>query len=196
MAPLPTISDTYRVNLQWANTDTSRQANNVIHVRASGASPLSVATAIDTCVAAQMWQFQNADSRVVQMNVTPLDGSGVTLPVIIPSAAKWTGFQTGGDMNPATCNIVKLVTGKRGRSYRGRVYLPWVTDGVQTNGILNSSALAGAQTAWVAFHTALTAAGFDWVVASYKLETADDVVGVLCESHTATQRRRNKRTSS
>ena len=93
-------------------------------------------------------------------------------------------------------NIVKFVTGLRGRSYRGRVYLPFVDESTQAQGHIVAGKITDGQGAWEAFHTDMSTDGFELVVASYLHSTAEDVIAVLFERDTATQRRRNKRASS
>jgi hypothetical protein len=97
---------------------------------------------------------------------------------------------------PQVAAILKQLTAKRGRSYRGRLYLPFIAEGQIGNGGINGTSRATATAAWIAFHTAMTSAGFDWVVASYLLATAEPVVAVGVEGFTATQRRRLARNSS
>lgn len=196
MAPLPTINDVFRVAIGWTNVDTSRTATNVMHFKGVGLDPADVAGLIDDHVTAAMWEMQDDHSKITTIDVTPLDGSGVTLPVIIAPAAKYAGVQTNEDMVPQMATIVKLVTLKRGRSFRGRIFLPWCTETVSTNGILDSTKLATAQAAWVAFVTAMSGDNCPLGVASYKLAEWNEAAGVLYESHVATQRRRNKRTST
>jgi hypothetical protein len=60
---------------------------------------------------------------------------------------------------------------------------------------VGSSNVTTITAAWVTFHTALTSAGLDFCVASYKLATEDPVAALTCETFTATQRRRNVRNS-
>jgi hypothetical protein len=196
VAPLPVINDVFRCSFEWTYGTSTLAATNVLHFRASGLNPATLATALDAHITTAMWSFQNTNSKVAQINITPLDGSSVTFPFVTGGGAKYTGSGGGLDMMVQVCNIVKLVTGKRGRSYRGRLYLPWVAEGKQTDGTLDATTVTACDTAWIAFHTAMTAAGADLVVASYTLATAEDVVGVIVERSVATQRRRVQRTSN
>ncbi len=152
-----------------------------------------VATAIDAHVTAGMWYAQNSHAHVYELDVTPLDGSGTTAIFGTGSPAKWTGGSSTFDVNPQVCSVVKLQTAKRGRSYRGRVYLPWVAENRVTNGLLDPTDVAAANTIWATFLSDMITAGARPVVASYLHATAENVTGVLYERPTATQRRRQSR---
>lgn len=190
------IASTYRVALEWVQTDFGGSATNVIHVHKSGSDAATIAAAIDGSVVTNMWAGLGTHAYVSQLNITPLDGTGVTFPYSTGHPAKWTGSITSNQVIPQACIVVKLLTAKRGRSYRGRLYLPWCEEQTNTNGIMDSSTKPTMNTAWVAFHTALTAAGVDWVVASYKLATQEPVIAVAVENSLGTQRRRLHRTSA
>jgi hypothetical protein len=194
--PLPVIADTYRVALDWVNPDfPSQSATNVIHVRKGGTNAAGIATIVDAGVTANMWRFQDTHSHVNFMNVTPLDGSSVTFPLATGSPAKWSGVQTNQQPLMQVCTLIKLVTAKRGRSYRGRVYLPWTDEAGVSGNVLDSPTCALVTTAWIAFLASLTGAGAKLVVASYLKATAEDVVAVGTELDTATIRRRSQRNS-
>ncbi len=183
----------YRCALDWVNDNGPQHATNVIHIHKSSSNAAAVASALDSNVTAAMWTFQPNYAHISQLVITPLDGLGVSLPVITGSPAKWSGNGGSGDMIPQVANVIKMLTLKRGRSYRGRVFLPWVLEGLQNGGTLSGASVTTTTNAWVAFHTALTSAGFDLVVASYLHATADNVAGLICEPLTATQRRRQLR---
>lgn len=197
MAPLPVIADTYRVAFNWVNSDVSALvATNVMHFHKSGSSPAAVATILDTNATANMWSHAGTHSHVASLQITPLDGSSVTFPFVTGSPAKWSGTQTGNDPIPAECAIIKLLTNSRGRSFRGRVYLPWMDESARASGQISSAVKTSLNSAWIAWHTALTSAGLDFVVASYKLAQQNPVSALAAETYTATQRRRQVRTSA
>ena len=154
MAPLPVISDTYRVALNWSNTTSLAQA------------------------------------------ITPLDGTSVSFPVTPTPGVKYHGVASTGDMEPQCANIVKFLTAKRGRSFRGRVYLPFVAESAMSNGKLTGATVTAGQAAWVTFVNGMATDGFPLVVASYLTATAQEIISTLYESFTATQSRRQKRLST
>lgn len=193
MAPLPVIADTYRVALNWVTGVNTETATNVIHVRKSGTNAAAVVAELDSHVTAAMWSLSPSASAIHDVVCTKLDGSAVSFPFITGGPAKWSGNGGSGDYIPQMASIVKMLTAKRGRSYRGRVYLPWVPENNQTNGVLLGTNVTLVTNAWVTFLAAMASAGFPLVVASYKLATAEEVVAVECEARAATQRRRMKR---
>lgn len=195
MAPLPVIADVYRCALEWTDSDTSQTATNVMHFHQAGTNPAALAAILDAHVTASMWGVQPQHAHIFQVNITPLDGGSITFPFATGSVAKWSGNDASTDYTPQVSNIIKLLTSKRGRSYRGRLFLPFVVEATNTQGQLSGAAVTALQAAWVAFLAAMTAAGPNLVVASYKLATADNVVAVLAEKWTATQRRRLPRLS-
>lgn len=196
MAPLPIISNVYRVALNWTNTANGLVATNVMHFKKASSNPAALASSLDTNATNTMWEMQTTAASVTNIQITPLDGSSVTFPYTPITPAHWTGHGGAGDFSPQIANIIKLLTAKRGRSYRGRVYLPWVAEGQSGDGGLNGTSKATCTAAWVAFMAAMTGDGFDLVVASYLHSTSENVVALACEGYTATQRRRNKRNSA
>lgn len=194
--PLPVISNTYQCVLRWTDTRFPTDAVNVIHVRKSGSNAGAIATILDTNVTANMWAYQQTSSSIYEVDVTPLDGTGVTYPFTTGSPSKWKGSRTPGDTVIPSCVLMKLVTAKRGRSYRGRIYLPWVLETMQSQGVLDNSYYTTVNSAWVTFLADMAADGAPLVVASATLQTAEDVVAVALERDVATQRRRLKRSSA
>jgi hypothetical protein len=90
---------------------------------------------------------------------------------------------------------VKLQTGLRGRSFRGRVYRPFAAEETCSDGFLDPANVLLLQTAWENFIASLAADAYSdtLVVASYKLATKDPVVNVVAEHALGTQRRRQTR---
>lgn len=194
--PLPVIPNVSRVAFKWHNSDSKTDAVNVMHFHTGSHSSADFATLLDSSLTANMWAYQNTDSVITEIDITPLDGMSITFPFVPTPGVKYHGTQTNEDMSPQVAAIIKLATAERGRSFRGRVYLPWVIDNAQVNGILDATINASVATAWLAFKNAMETGGMQMVVASYKLASAADVIAVVAEKYTATQRRRQKRTSA
>ena len=190
MAALPVIPDVYRVAMNWTGPG-GQNAVNVIHVAKVASTPAAVAAAVDAAAVATMWSAQSSGATVTSLNVTPLDGSSASF-ILATTGAKWTGSNVG-DFSPATANIVSLRTALRGRSHRGRVYLPFCTEGQISNGSLVAGVPANVQTGWNSFQTTLSAGATILVVASYLHATAQAVTSLLAETVLATQRRRQSR---
>lgn len=198
MATLPVIANVYRVALSWINSSTGAgTAANIFHVRNATGFPNSPAvfSTLDAHAAIGMWGAVSTTYRVSQITITPLDGITASDQVTVPAVAKWTG-NNSGDAIPNMANLIKLRTAKRGRSYRGRLYLPMVSETVQVNGTISSGAVTSIDTAWNTFITAIgTDATFPLTmgIASYKLASFEPILGAVCEGVGATQRRRLSR---
>ena len=196
VAPLPTITDVFRCAFKWSSPDFPGNAVNVMHFRSPGKNPADVATALDSHVVANMWCHTSTHSKITEVDITPLGSTGVTFPFPTPVAARWAGTETVFEANAQVAVIVKLLTAERGRSHRGRVYLPWVNESVTTNGIFSAGNVTAMLAAWLAFQTAMVGDGHHLCIASYTLASSADVIATVVEKDTATQRRRNQRTSS
>lgn len=193
VAPLPIITSTWRVAFNWFDSTTAVTAENVMHFREGSTGVLALSAAIDSHVTAGMWQQTTANQVIQSLDLTPLDGSGLTQHFITGSGVKYSGDLSGGDYIPQGCMLVKNLTGVRGRSHRGRVYLPWVAESVQSNGTLTAANVASCTTAWNTFLAAMRADEWAPVVASYTLGTAEDTIAFTVEPKMATQRRRMHR---
>lgn len=167
----------------------------MIHVRKASVTGSEIATVLDDSVVANMWNPGDTHSHVNNIVVTPLNGSSNSFTFPTGEPSKWTGGQTTQSIAPQVCALVKLTTDVRGRSYRGRVYVPWVSEASTTNGFLDSDTVTAMQTAWETFQANLATNDTELVVASYLHSTAQEVTALLVESFTATQRKRQKRTS-
>jgi len=189
--PLPIIADTFRCAMEWSDLGTLN-AVNVIHVKAPGKTATQVGTEIDAKVTAAMWHTVAGSVAVDRLVVTPLDGSSAQFVLNTGRPAKWQGA-AGSQSIPAVSSIIKLGTALRGRSKRGRIFLPFVPESLCLTGRLPSADVATSTAAWVAFANALVADAYALVVASYKLAASEQVINLACEPVLATQRRRQQR---
>lgn len=193
MPALPVIADVYRCALHWTNSS-GGDAVNVIHVKAaSQVSTVLIFNVLDAHVTAAMWDWVAATAVVDDVAVTPLDGVTGTDHFSTGSPAKWTGGGLGQAL-PQVAGIIKLTTGFRGRSHRGRIFIPFIGEGETATGTLID--VAAVQAAWSAFEDAVELDGTTPVtmgVASYKLGTFTATSSVFAEPKTATQRRRMSR---
>lgn len=187
--PLPVIADTYRVALNWTGPS-GTHAVNVIHLLKSGTTAASIASTMDANVTTNMWNNVSASAQVTSLQVTPLDGSSATY-VLNTTGAKWTGPNVGTDFAPAVANVISLRSNFRGRSKRGRVYMPYQAEAGMSNGVNGNTALS--QTAWNNWLAAMIAAGAQPVIASYKLASQVPITAIIVESVLGTQRRRQSR---
>lgn len=196
MPALPVITDVFRVALNWTD-GAGQNAVNVIHLDCGGsADATAVMELLDDVVASNLWPSVATGCHVNEVAITPLDGSSATQHFTPGTPGNWTGGAGSAEYEPQIAAIVKLTTAHRGRSHRGRIYLPFTAESVVSKGALDSTIAGDLTTAWTAFGAALgtdptTPSSF--VVASYKLASADAVVSFFGETETGTQRRRQGR---
>lgn len=189
--PLPVIPGTYRLALNWQAAG-GQTAANVMHF---SAETLTASEVIDSFISGSgtgLWGSVATAAVVTDIACTPLDGHSATVHRIPGDEATFTG-QSGGPWVPAAAVVVKLTTADRGRSNRGRVFLPFTTEGVMTDGQVDSGTVTAMQTAWDGAHSAWTALNLILVVASYKLASEHTVIATFVEPTLATQRRRQGR---
>jgi len=147
---------------------------------------------LNDTVASGLWGLQQTSATIIAVDITPLDGVHATQTFIPDTPGDWHGGQ-GGDFAPQVAVMVKFQTANRGRSFRGRLFLPFTAEASIGQGHVTSGDLGATQTAWEDFADALIAVDLHLVVASYKLESAEDVTTVTVEGETGTQRRRQER---
>jgi len=192
--PLPTIANCYQVKLIWVDALEQRQATNVFHVSdAVGAGDeVAIMAALDGHVTANMWLLQCTTASVVRVDITYLGIPSATRSFTPVTPAHWTGAG-GTDPIPQGCSVVTLQTATRGKSHRGRLYLPWIAELEQTAGLLNGANVITSQAAWTAFLAAMSAAAVPISVASAKLSSQTLVTSFLYRPYLKTQRRRARR---
>ena len=144
-------------------------------------------------VAEGMWQPTSEQNKIVQVVFLPLDGTTASVAKVAPSTDAWSGPQSNGDTVPQAAVIVKLRTDQRGRSGRGRVFLPWPWEGVIENGRFSSADRDACTAAWGAFVDDMRGDSVDLVVASYVHAYKNAVVSANAETFCGTQRRRQPR---
>lgn len=166
---------------------------NVMHFSISSDDPSTLFAAFVTASAVKPWVQATLDSKITAVDITPLDGVGMTETFVPTPGTGWEGIQPSGPSAPQIASIMKLTTASRGRSFRGRVYMPWVAELACSNGVFTPSVYAAAVPIIQSWFTALTGAGAILQVASYKLGTAAPVTAITLENAMATQRRRQFR---
>jgi hypothetical protein len=195
MSALPVIAKTFRVALNWLATG-GQVAANVMHFLdvAGGHSSNQLMAALDSHVTANMWQCIVPSAVVVDVAITPLDGVTATTHYNPATPANWTG-QNGTDWIPAGAAVLKLTTGLRGRSKRGRLFLPFLAETQQQNGLLVGSTPSDMSTHWQNFDIAMAGNSPAWQlgVASYKLAEFNACDSPFCETAIGCQRRRQER---
>jgi hypothetical protein len=193
--PLPVVTDLYLARLVWTNANAPRTATINLYFKdqAGGHTGTDVYNAVNTAVTQSMWDFTTSGSSVTKVITTKLDGVAASVDHLTGSPAKWTGGGLGTDIILQGCNVITIRTGFRGRSRRGRVYVPWVSEGEQTNGVLASADVAAVQTAWGTFLAAMVTAGYPMHVCSPLHSDSVQASSVTVQPYVKTQRRRAKR---
>lgn len=202
MAPLPVILGVCRVTLNWTS-DGAETAKNVLHFR-----PVANSAAIDDLHQylddawntagsdAHCWDFMSSNATLLSADYTLLDGlSGTVHKTFTPGTIP--AHPTTGNIIPAGCADVSLATANRGKSYRGRIYAPFCSEGAQQHGQITAGIVTAMQAAWDDFPSHITGVlGVNLCVASYTLATATPVTTATVRPFMATQRRRQSRLNS
>lgn len=191
MPPLPVITDTYRCVFEW-DDDATQHAINVIHVRGTTGGAPGAFTALDGAVNASMWQGSPSNCGIRQVTIQALDGISAAIPFDTLLPAKWKGTGSA-EYIPQVSVLIKSTTLRRGRSFRGRTFLPFTGENVQVNGTLQGTFAANITDGWGTFLGDMNTAGWEPVIASYKLAVATGIDSYECENETATQRDRQER---
>jgi hypothetical protein len=152
-------------------------------------------------VTSGMWDSVISGASIVTVDITPLDGTSATQSFTTGGGAAWSG-SSGGEMIPQVAVLVKLQTSLRGRSNRGRVFLPMTAETAAGAGFVAGGEDVTITNAWTTFANALPADATtpaDLVIASYDRRHAGagahatNVTAITCELALATQRRRQTR---
>lgn len=191
MTPLPVIANVYRVACNWSNDANSQIAENVIHVLAPDSTDEAVGTQLDSNATGTMFEPMANNVGCQTFSITKLDGTSATYNYTL-GEDNWIGG-TAGDFSPASSCVVAFATGERGRSKRGRVYLPFIAEAAITDGSMTAGLDTTVSEAWAAFQDALSDVSMTLVVASYKLVEATAITGFSVKSAIGTQRRRQTR---
>jgi hypothetical protein len=188
---LPFIEGVFRVTFNWTGAN-GTSAANVLHFQGGSVTPEDVHDALLASVVANMFNSVAQSSILSTVDILPLDGVSATQTFVSPATALWRG-ETVSEALFADATLVKLRTGERGRSKRGRIYLPFLAEGAMITGTIAAGSLAAMQAAWDTFAANMDAAAIPLGVASYKLAVWTPLTGLQVEGATGVQRRRQSR---
>ena len=197
--PLPNIPLVVRTAV-IGQTPSGQRFTNVLHFKAvSGPIDSTLINALHTVVsriysgtattsgATNMLNNSSSGMTLTQVQYTPLDGSSTTttLPLVAAGAA-------GGNNLPSECSaVITFRTDQRGRSYRGRAYLPVMTvTAVNSVGELSSGPLAALPLQWSGAIPLLAGASWEHHVASYLHGTSRVIISYTMDAKMDVQRRR------
>ena len=193
--PLPVLTDVFRCVLRY--TAAGQNAVNVMHIQStSTATPSDIYTAFDAAWTTNQLAYAANTAHLNQIDITPLDGVTATQSFSL-GGSKYVGGADVADYKPAEAVMVKLTTALRGRSHRGRLFLPFPARDATSDGIINPTTQGVMATAWGTFVSTLNGDSspgpYNLVVASYKLPAATVVETLSIENEIGTQRRRQSR---
>lgn len=197
--PLPVIANVVRVACQMT-APSGKKATNVFHAAFSGAGAPS-STDIANLDAQLVKLYLGPDGgggahvfgqitsgwAYVQNTLTPLDG--ISPSTVVTHAAAGT---LGGTSLPSeVCEVMTIRTAKRGRRYRGRVYLPCVsTLGATSTGFIVGTIQTGFVAQMVDVQALLGGVSWQVGVASYKYGSFELATGFSIDNRFDVQRRR------
>jgi hypothetical protein len=181
------------VTLNWETS--SQHAHNVMHFEAPTATEADVFAAFTAHRTTAMWAPVADVAVITSLDIIKLDGTSSSLSFDTGGGSGWHST-AGSAWLPQGSGIIKLATGLRGRSNRGRVYLPFLAESSQSSGFLDPGITTPTTAAWVTFANDMASDNAALGVASYKNATWHQAVNVICESATGTQRRRQRQNRS
>ena len=202
--PLPTIPNTWQVAQHLTQPGALHQFVNVFTVSTTGTDHTiaDVAEKVAGAYAAELLPIIGSSVALGDTYVTPLDGSSGAVIVSTTHKGATGGHIGGNDMPDALAYCISWRTLGRGRSHRGRTFLPGVrTDRVtsQADSPLTTAAITDLQTAGDGFLVALadvaTAPVLLLEVLSRKLGSTSTVVATKANPHACLQRRRYEKTA-
>lgn len=188
--PLPVITNVFRVALTWSSGAMS--AVNVMHFSKAGGTSDDLYDKMSSHVNTGLWDTTANSASIDTVTITPLDGTSASTPYTTGGSGPWVG-NASGDGISSLATIVKMVTPLRGRSFRGRLYLPFPGEGVVAYGLIPSGRAVTQQAAWVTFGDDMVTDGWIPVVASYHLADKTAITHYKVELALGTQRRRQTR---
>jgi hypothetical protein len=200
--PLPVIPGVVRAAVT-GNLPSGTQWANVVHFRyAGGASSPGPAeiTALHAKLT-RLWSgaAYGAGTAWLTHSQTSVTTTNVVYYVLNGTAvAEERAFVAAGSLStglepPEVAHVLTLRTATRGRSYRGRVYLPPVcVVRLDTNGNLGSTALNGIQTQWSGLQADLNTIQWSMGVASYLRSVFTDAISATMDVRPDVQRRRKR----
>jgi hypothetical protein len=190
MPPLPIIADVFKVGFHWSHSN-GQTAYNVMHFHTSILTASGLEALLNTSWSGSMILECSLAAKIDRLDITKLDGSSATV-AFTETNARWSGGSTDAII-PAAAQVVSFRTGLRGRSNRGRIYLPFMVESNFAAGSVSGASNATIQNAWNSFVTGMAAGTAPLCVASYLHANSHDVTSAIVEFTCGTQRRRQSR---
>jgi len=191
MAPLPVISNVYRITINYASAN-GIAPRNVFHLRSPSGDVTEIADRITDAAQDQpMMTGMSPDFTPPNFSIIPLDGSTATSVHDFPEGC-WSTNSSGGQISPASAAIVSFRTGIRGPRGRGRVFIGPLNEDTIEDGFFIGDNLNDLPNAWIEFATALATGDPAMVlgVASYVHEDFEALTTINTPQLLGTMRRR------
>jgi hypothetical protein len=188
--PLPVIADVFRCALTWSDSGVATQAVNVLHVRATSATPEEIAGFLDDDMPNNMLLNIASSAHALTVDITALDG---VTPGARFNLANWDGQNDNASPMVAVAQLISFRTAIRGPRGRGRIFLPFPSENAYTSGMMNALNCSQMHTAWVSYINALAISGVELGVASYAHADFHPVTDLTVEIPAATMKRRQDR---
>lgn len=193
MTPLPTISDVFRLALEW-DTFVGVSPTNIFHVLCTATDNVedianAFADAFDDTSSINCFNPMNTNFHCRVISVTPLDGSSSATDITVDNPMD--GVATDAVV-PQVAAVVNFKTHQRGSRGRGRMYVGPCSEGKITNGLLDSAVVTLMQSNWQAALARMEVGtpSLGPVVASYAHSDAHPITSVTVRAVLGTQRRR------
>lgn len=191
MAPLPTITNLFRVEFIWNGTPITPV--NVLHFESvASADVRAIALKLGSTypgAGGKPFQILHGNYSCSSVLITPLDGH--TAGTVQPLGVTINGA-TSGDMilNDACC--VSFQTAQRGPRGRGRTFIGPIAESSQGNGVISSAEATAVLNGWTTWHSAMraTPTPLSPSIASYVHSDYNPIVGVRVNSKVSSQIRR------
>jgi hypothetical protein len=197
--PLPVITNTWRVTVRGV-TAHSTPWNNVIHLHKTSGSAgpgdvPALVTELNKLYGGASYGggglnlLNNANSSVIVSDYVFELLDGLSASLVQTATAAGSGVVQA--LPPECSVVVTLRTQFRGRSNRGRIYLPaYTTSSLTTGGVLSSGIPAAIVAQCSGFQTAIGALTYSWVVASYLNAGVNTISSWFVDTNIDVQRRR------
>lgn len=155
---------------------------NVLNFRI-GTGPITASNLNDAAtILAEQWvlaMMGNFTSGYIFREVHAVDLTSATGPIATVTLGAGTAGGNGADNEPGNVAFcLSLRTASRGRSFRGRVFLPAIRSSETTDNHLSSTRISGFITAMETIMTEMLAADWTLVIASRRHNGIDRTAGV------------------
>lgn len=181
------VGDVYEAVINWTNLSNAQNYATVLHYQTTAeADPLVVESDLAQHINGQAGlclPFMSSDVRfsfAIAQRIFPAPRTAGT----VRSGAAGPGARATDSLPPQCCMVIRKRTGFAGRKFRGRLYMPGLSEDDQNNGTFSGARWAGLASLWDAeLTTVFTSGGGN----SYKAVICDRTGGLRVNAITTTQ---------